>query len=292
MMAGLLGVQVVISQVIRTPWREWAFPESVRDPAISPSHLAANRFGDIYAVDRDNNRLVVLPGDGSPPRTAGGWGDQGDRFSSATDIISSPALDVLVCDNATHRILIFDRKLNFVRERNLFNLVPHPIEYPYKIALNDMGEFIVVSSGIWEVNLVSASGRAMVVVGDVTYGHGRLGEVSDLRLGNNGEIGLVDMSSGVLLILTGTGELKRRIPLPRPDVRLVEWWRDRWLVLGPSGHLYELSPSTGGFEPIPAGIREEPVLHPRDFVVSGNTVYVATPGLNRLFTSTLISLER
>lgn len=288
---GLAGIQLLLAQAIRTGWQEWPFPESLQDPPISPIHLAANKFRDLYVVDGDNNRIVLIPGDGSEPRTAGGWGHRGDLFSFPTDIEASPGLDVLVCDNAAHRILMFDRKLNYVGERVLTGLVSNPAEYPYKIAQNHLGELVVVTSVDWQVNLISQDGRLMATMGDVAYGRGRFGEISDLTLDSGDRIGLVDVSAGVMVVLTRAGDVKKRVLLPEPGSRLVEWWDDRWLVLGSSGELYELSASDREFRLIPSQLREKPDLVPRDFVVVDDVVYVAGETSGMLYRATLRTLE-
>ncbi|MFQ6616892.1 MAG: hypothetical protein ACE5HZ_09055 [Fidelibacterota bacterium] len=289
--AGLMGLEVLFAQAIRTGWREWPFPESLQDPPIRPTLLAANQFGDLYVVDGDNYRILLFPGDGSHPKTAGGWGDQRDLFTLPTDIDASPGLDVLVCDMATHRILVFDRQLNYVGEKVLTNLGPDAVNLPFKMGQNQLGELVVVSSGDWELTLISGAGRLVATMGGAAYGRNRFGEISDLSMGPEDQIGLVDVSEGVFMILSRTGYIRRKILLPEPDSRLVQWWRDRWLVMGPSGHLYDLSPSTGDFRLIPSTAVEEPALVPRDFAVVKNVVYVADETSGKLYSSTLRSLE-
>lgn len=287
----MAGVELLFPQLVRTGWEEWPLPESLQNPPVRATYLAANRFGDLYVLDGENYRILLLPGDGSGPRTAGGWGGHGDRFQTATHITASPGLNVLVCDNTTQRIVIFDRRLNFVGERVVTTVGPSSSDSPYKIAQNRLGEMVVVTSGEWEVHLISADFRLMATVGDAAYGESRLGEITDLSLGGNDEIGIVDADAGLLLLLTRAGEIKRRIPLPEPGTELLEWWGDRWLVMGPSGDLYELSASGREFRMIPGQRRKEPAPAPGDFVVSRNTVVVTDDPSGKLYRARLISVE-
>lgn len=136
----LLSETLVVSQVVCTPWQELDLPEELLNKDVSPGQLAVNRFGDLYLVDNENYWLALIPGDGSAVRLSGGWGDEGERFSQVTDIVAAPGLDVILSDHTTHRLLRFDRKLNFVNELNLNSSRRRkPFEYPYRIDKNRWG---------------------------------------------------------------------------------------------------------------------------------------------------------
>ena len=246
----ILGTQFLNSQIIKTEWIEWEIPQSILEKGISPRFITSNQFHDLYLLDDQNYWLVLIPGDGTQPRIAGGWGDSGELFSLPTDIIASPGLDVFVCDNATHRILRFDRKLNFIADIVLSTKTSNRIEYPYRIARNDLGEIIVASSEEWEINLISNDRLSITRMGDATYGEDRFFEIEDIGVGLNNEIGLIDLGTNTFIVLTRVGQVKDKIPLPDSSFGLVHWWLDRWIIVGRRGDIYVISPTQGIFKEI------------------------------------------
>jgi len=203
----------------------------------------------MYLLDDENYWLVFIPDDGNQPRIAGGWGDTGELFSLPTDI-EAFQLDVLICDNVTHRILRFDRKLNFIADMALSTSRANPIEYPNKIARNDLGEIVVASSGDYEISLISKDRLSITKIGDATYGEDRFQEIEDIAIGFNNEIGLIDSGAEEFIILSRAGQVKNKIPLPDEEIGIVHRWRDRWLVLSTGGNIYDIIPRNGMFRDV------------------------------------------
>lgn len=285
------GVQPVNSQIITAEWRIWKLPSSVERKNIRPRYIASNQFGDIYLLDQENYLLILIPGDGGEPKIAGGWGDSGDLFSLPSDVVAAPGLDVLVCDNATHRILRFDRKLNFVADIALSTFNPEPSEYPYRIARNHLGEIIVVSSVDGSIRLFSNDRHSITRIGDASYGSDRFAEIEDISVGDNGELGLVDLGSKTFLILSRAGKIRRRVPLPRGEFGVVQRWRNRWLVVSRRGNLYVYSDEERSMVEILQAVPFKTELFVTDCTVLKDSVFLVDDLSGNILTSELVSLE-
>lgn len=225
-------------------------PESLQERAVRPHYIASNQFGDIYILDDENYWLALIPGDGSETRIAGGWGDHDDLFSAPTDVVASPGLDVFVCDNATHRILRFDRKLNFVTDMQLSELSSGSVEYPFRIARNWLGEILVTSSLTWELSLLSGKGRTVTTVGDATYGGDRFSRIEDVAVGKENEVGVVDGGANTFILISREGRFVRRVALPEGRFVALNRWDDAWLAMTAHGGLHLLSDSENRFKKV------------------------------------------
>ncbi len=282
---------MVSSQVLRSDWSELDLPESLREKSVRPKYIASNQFGDLYLLDDENHWLAVIPGNGTAPRIAGGWGDEGELFSLPSDITASRGLDVLVCDNATHRILRFDRKLNFVGDMYLPDLSNGSLKFPFRIARNEFHEIMAATWGAWEVNVLTENGRLINVIGDATYGDDRFSRIQDMEVGADNELAIIDRGTRMFVLISREGRLKRKVPLPPGDVTVVHPWRDRWFIISRGGGVYLLSTDEDSFNEVPIQTTSGREVSISDCTVLRDVLYVADSLSGSILTAELKFLD-
>jgi len=248
----IAGLSAVLSgqsehlQISRTEWNSWERQEILQEADLHPSGIAANSFSDVVLLDKESYTLAVVDSDGSL-RLTGGWGVEEERFTYSTDVAISAGLDIFLCDQASDRILRFDRKLNFITDIDLSKMQPTIVELPSRIAVNRLGEIIISAAEEWELYQLSSDTRFVSHFGGVSYGEERFGEISDLAVNSQSEIAVLDRGNERLTILNRSGSILLTAPLPEKDIVGVKSWRDGWLVISSEGSLLYLSPRFGEF---------------------------------------------
>ncbi|MDP6593977.1 MAG: hypothetical protein QF613_07235 [Candidatus Marinimicrobia bacterium] len=288
----LLFLTSAVPQVVRTPWQALPLPEDLRNKNFAPHQLAVNQFGDLYLVDDENYWLARIPGDGSTPRLAGGWGDEDDKFAHATDIKAAPGLDVILSDHASHRLLRFDRKLNFIDDLRLNSSRRHlTLEYPYKIGKNRWEEVIIASSAASELHSLSARAEIITVIGDAAYGEDRLVDVTDIAVNTLGEIAVVDRGTDLLSIFSREGSQLYRVAIDEQHNPSVSSWNGNWLLTEQSGKGWIVTAESRALYPVLQQAKKERQITVADVDIRGDTIYVIDELSGEILTARLRYLE-
>ncbi len=74
----------------------------------APSGVAATKYGAIWIVDRDKNRLVILDNVGSFDKFAADYGAKGGELDRAEKLIADDDDNFYVCDPGNARIAVYD----------------------------------------------------------------------------------------------------------------------------------------------------------------------------------------
>ncbi len=179
---------VLSAQPAVTEWRQIQISSAAE---FTATRIAVSRFGDVYLLDADRSLLARLSHDGRHIRTVGGWGESGELFTAGTDLTASHGLDILLLDSDTHRLIRFDRQLNFLNEIDLHNS-EYGSEFPDAVARNRAGEVVVASDSDDRVTLINLGGDVLSVMGDDKYGEDRFGHVTAVAVNDRNEIGVID----------------------------------------------------------------------------------------------------
>ncbi len=175
------------------------------ESGFNATRISVSSFGDVYLLDSDRSLMVRMSADGQYIRTVGGWGETGELFTTGTDLSASYGLDILVLDSDTHRLIRFDRQLNFLNEINLFESEDR-FEFPFAIARNRVGEVAIASSTDDRVTLMNLAGRSLSIMGDEKYGEDRFSDVTAIAVNERNEIGVIDEKIR-LVVLNRSGRL-------------------------------------------------------------------------------------
>lgn len=80
---------------------------------LSPKGITVDVSGNIYVADTGNNRIQKFSASGELMKHYGGFGWEEDQFDAPVSI-SAAGLDIFVTDRNNHRIMRFDRDLNYI----------------------------------------------------------------------------------------------------------------------------------------------------------------------------------
>ncbi len=235
----VLGAQPAV-----TEWRQIQISSAAE---FTATRIAVSRFGDVYLLDADRSLLARLSHDGRHIRTVGGWGESGELFTAGADLTASHGLDILLLDSDTHRLIRFDRQLNFLNEIDLHNS-EYGSEFPDAVARNRAGEVVVASDSDDRVTLMDLGGDVLSVMGDERYGEsGRLLwrrqlETQSSFIEGVGESWLIGSSSGGFTLVdrdsqTAVAEVQP-LPITVADMAVDG---ERVFILGEGGVIFTAS---------------------------------------------------
>tara|TARA_B100000029_G_scaffold474634_1_gene517173 strand:+ start:4162 stop:4998 length:837 start_codon:yes stop_codon:yes gene_type:complete len=189
---------ILLCQPILDDWKIINVNNTNNQKIFTPSKIAIGVFSDIYLMDSEQSLLTRLLPNGTYFRTVGGWGENGELFNSGSDITASYGLDVFLIDSDSHRLLRFDRKLNYITEMDLFSL-DHPIEFPISIEKYPSGEILISSESDAEVKLLAFNGEVISTIGDEKYGSDRFTYVTAIAINDENNIGIIDNNERFLV---------------------------------------------------------------------------------------------
>ncbi len=283
-------VHLLSAQVFTDGWTQeliWNHAEN----QISPSQITVNMFGDIYILDDNNYSIHYFPKNGSESNESGGWGDEGETFIFATDLAISGGNDVYICDYGSNRIIRFDRKLNYISEFHTDHFDIDPIFFPIKIAINPLGEIVVVSSQQWDVSLISTTGVVLFTTGNIPFANSRFKKISDCSVNPANQIGVIDRGMGQFIILSRNGQIDYRLSLPDDQNYFVHWWRNSWLILSQTGMLWVVKPEFVEFSEILNANRLDQTYEFIDFTIHKNSIYAIDQLSGKIYSNQLRTVD-
>ena len=118
----------------------------------SPSDLIVSESGDIYVVDKVNNRIVVLDDRGAIKEEISSFEQNGvkDTFNAPGGIFITKNGDLYICDTANERIVQLDNSRKFIKQITLTSGETLPTDFvfaPSKVGVDGSGRIFVVSTG-------------------------------------------------------------------------------------------------------------------------------------------------
>ena len=159
--------------------------------------VAISTFGDIYLLEQKRCEIYRLKDDGSVVNVFGGYGWGIGQFDLPMDLNISSGLDLLVADYNNHRIVRFDRNLNY--------LVTYPepggeiqISYPRSVALSNLGEIFILNDENSEIVRLKVNEAEIITFGGVEYGNYALREPRLIRLSSSGLVTVLEKNGRIL----------------------------------------------------------------------------------------------
>ena len=280
----LLATASMQGQVTLSNWTQIQIPPELTGNQFSPTRMAVNFFGDLYLLDEERSLIARLPADGDNVRIAGGWGETDELFTSGSDLTAAPGLDVLIVDSDTHRLLKFDRQLNFLEELNLLS-TDRPVEFPSAVVRNHAGEVLVASDSEADLTLMNIGGTVISVMGGENYGTDRFVDINSVAINSTNEIGLID-SDNRFLVLSRNGRMLWRRSL-NMKLKFIETTGNEWLVGTVNGEFFIVGQDSQ------AEVMQESLTQwaGSDMALANGTVYILEEGSGHIFQAQLIYAE-
>jgi len=162
-------------------------------------------YGNVYLLDRAQDMVRLYDKDLNLLREAGGQGWEGERFDRASGFWARNGIDVYVADYGNHRIVRFDRSLNFVSSLSTREN-ENPQEsfgYPTDVAVSRLGELYICDSENSRILKIDRQNNVAGSFGGFGAGKGRLMAPSQIEVSPQDVIYVVDGTRIVMFDLFG-----------------------------------------------------------------------------------------
>jgi len=146
--------------------------------------IAVSEFDDIYLLESQFSEIYRINQEGMILNRNGGFGWGTGQFDHAADLGIS-GLDILVADRNNHRIVRYDRNLNYITAQDLRSDL-HPLIYPVSLAASQINEIFILSVETAEVLRLYIEKNEQTWFGGIEYGSYALNRPVSLRLNEKG----------------------------------------------------------------------------------------------------------
>ena len=139
------------------------------------TRLITNPQGWTYVLDAERNLVVLMKGEEEPSSSVGGYGWSSTTFDQPTGL-ATDGLNLYVADRGNHRVLRFDRSLNFISSfvTRDTSLLEARFGSPLGVALSRLGDLFVLDGENLRVVKFTASMQFERSFGDIEDQRSRL----------------------------------------------------------------------------------------------------------------------
>ena len=123
-------------------------PQSVRE-GVQFNAISVNEFDDIYLLESKFSEVYRLDQNGNILNRNGGFGWGLGQFDCPRDLCFS-GLDVIVADQNNHRLVRYDRQLNYIATQDLRSDSRRLI-YPMSLTASQINELFILSGETAEI---------------------------------------------------------------------------------------------------------------------------------------------
>ncbi|MEA1980986.1 MAG: NHL repeat-containing protein [candidate division Zixibacteria bacterium] len=159
-----------------------------------PSGITTSEYGEIWAADKEKNRLVIYDSFGVFKQTVGDFGYSGGQLYSPEEIIRYKS-NYFVCDGGNKRIIVYDEYGDY-----LYNFKQSSMQYPIGAAINDNILWVVdvATNSIFSYSL---RGNLMKKFdSDIVGSEVPLKEPTDIFVGKYGKVFICDSGNDRILV--------------------------------------------------------------------------------------------
>ena len=151
-------------------------------------------YCNLFLLNAAENSLKLYSREGTLLREVGGSGWSDGQFDRPAGVWAQNGIDVFVADYGNHRIQRFDRELNFVASLSTRDN-DNPDErfgYPTDIALSRLGDLFICDGENLRIVKVNSFVKVERTFGGFGAGKGRLQNPTELAIGSNDDIYVLD----------------------------------------------------------------------------------------------------
>jgi hypothetical protein len=166
-------------------------------PSAEFSSIAVSQFGDIYLLEKKRAEIYRLNEDGTILNVNGGFGWGEGQFDTPMDISMASGLDLIVADYNNHRIVRFDRNLNYITTYPNLNS-DFQIFFPRSVILSNLGEIFILDDENSEIARLNAQQGDVTVFAGIEYGNYALTDSRLIRLSPAGLVTVLENHNRIL----------------------------------------------------------------------------------------------
>jgi len=161
------------------------------------SSIAVSRFGDIYLLENKRHEIYRLKDDGKILNVNGGYGWSEGQFDTPVDISIASGLDLIVADYNNHRIVRFDRVLNYITSYPDPNS-QYQLSFPRSVILSGLGEIFILEDENSEIVRLNVRQNDVTAFAGIEYGRYSLMEPQLIRMTKSGLVTVLERSGKLL----------------------------------------------------------------------------------------------
>lgn len=193
----------------------------------SANSFSLSGLNYFYVVDKTDNEVIKIDTLGKTDKSIGGFGSDNYSFDSPVDIFST-ALNVYVTDKNNHRLLIYDKDLNYISEldgNNVYNNSSSEnisFNYPINSIVSTQGDMFILDSDNKRILKFDSRGEFLISFGDYNSGSFSLSKPGKIAFLGNSMIAVLDKGRIVLFDLFGSGLNILKLDLKIKDIHSCE----------------------------------------------------------------------
>ncbi len=144
---------------------------------ITPNHkksglqfksIVCSNFGNIYILEQSRHEIFAINNKGEILNKIGGYGWNDNNLNTPSDLCISSGLHIIVADYNNHRLVRYDRLLNFIstypsQENDLY------LFYPKSLAVGNNGMIFILENEISEIFKLDLHNEIILQFGGVEY---------------------------------------------------------------------------------------------------------------------------
>ena len=159
--------------------------------------IAVSNLDEIYISDALNNEILALNFEGTIINKIGGYGWDENSLNSPTDISINTGLNIVVSDKNNHRLMRYDKNLNFISKLPDDNSFLE-INYPISCEISKDGILFILQENNYEIVKLEYETESYSVVGSNVDKEFQLIDPIDIFLTNNQNLLILERSGKIL----------------------------------------------------------------------------------------------
>ncbi len=170
------------------------------------SALSIDPLNNLYVIDRGVNEIIKIEKHNNKIQKTGGQGWKGAALDEPIDINTPNGLDIYVADYGNHRIIRYDRNLNYISSyptEEKTQSVERIFGFPRSIAFSRFGDLFILDGENNRILKINSSNKIERTFGGVTAGKGRLIKPSKIRVNNRDRVYVLDSNQILIFDIFG-----------------------------------------------------------------------------------------
>lgn len=164
---------------------------------VNFTSISVSKFGDIYLLESNNHEIYRIGDSGKILNINGGFGWQEGNFDTPVDITFSSGLNIMVADYNNHRLVRFDRELNYIASFPGEN-DDIKIAYPISLAASNFGEIFILEEENAEVVKFDIQKTNVSRFGGAEFGRYALSYPIQIRLSEKGTLNVLESDGRIV----------------------------------------------------------------------------------------------
>jgi YD repeat-containing protein len=172
----------------------------------APSDVEIAPNGNIWMVDRTNNRIQQFTPDGKFVSKFGSQGTPDGQFNWPASIAIDTAGNIFIVDTSNNRIQKFDENGKFIMKFGYYGTLNTQFNKPAGIATDLKGNVYVADTYNSRIQVFDEEGKFLFKFGTYGTGPGQFTEASAIDIGRGGKIWVADSAANRIQQFNEKGE--------------------------------------------------------------------------------------